>query len=194
LSLRGSVKYIVPSIVRLYTASCTGQLYFLFVSCLSLSSSTILHCNKCCTFNTSSYISIYCSILFSLHFSLLHNLSLLALSGNDGKPAWKSSQSIAIVATNSRLHPLRLKTHIMNPTSLEISHDLLHPWSHILRLGNAIMATITMRKRCTDGCIHERLRENISTILDGVAIRHLHHHEVGTQVESSDCSLVKRSR
>jgi hypothetical protein len=70
------VKYIVSSTVP-YTASCSGQLYFLFLSCLSIYSSTILHCNRVNSskFCTSSHISIYCSILFSLHFSLLHNLS-----------------------------------------------------------------------------------------------------------------------
>jgi hypothetical protein len=50
-----------------------------------------LHCNF---FDLSSYISIYCSILFSLHFSLLHNLSWYqSFSSKPLHTVWRATRS-----------------------------------------------------------------------------------------------------
>ena len=97
------VKYNVTSTGWLYTASCLGQLYLLFLIFLSLFSSAISLCIWLTSSHllhvlilySSSYILIYCFLFysFSLHF-LLHNLSWYqSYSSKPLHTGWRATRS-----------------------------------------------------------------------------------------------------
>ena len=77
----------------MYTASYTRQLYFLFLICLSLFSSAISHCIVTSSVLLTFQYTVFCSILFSLHF-LLHNLSWYqSFSGKPFHIGWRATRS-----------------------------------------------------------------------------------------------------
>jgi hypothetical protein len=129
LSLRGSVKYNVTSTVWLYTVSYPGQLYFLFLSCLSLFSSAISHCivissDFTSLLHTFEY-TVFCSIFlsaFSLCFTIYHNKQ--DTKKNTTRVAMVSA-SVHFICKNHPppiqipgYRPQRLRTRVMHKSSI----------------------------------------------------------------------------
>jgi hypothetical protein len=76
----------------MYTTNCTRQLYFLFLSCLSLFSSTISHCIRTSTSSvllyTFQYTVLFFSLCISVCFTIYHGIraSTVSLFAQFGEP------------------------------------------------------------------------------------------------------------